>query len=207
MGNIICYILLLFIGIICVYLTYFIFGFFPFIKAQNLKEDDILKIRQLGISHKTTSKGKAGIVNDKKIKGSKFRKAYSNHFRRAVFFFANAYIKDGEDVNDNFKYEYVVRISNLSEEQIKNLKIREYDKVLMYKGDFKIEEQNIIQIEPIEREKNKKIEKIVFFVKGIFTMKSDKYQKGLYVSLLISVIALSPLLIAWVFLVIKIYDF
>ena len=179
-------VVIFFIGIIWIYLTYFIFGFFPFIKAKNLREDDILKIRQLGISHKTTSEGKAGIENDGKIKGSKFRKAYSNHFKRTAFFFANAYIKDGEDINNNLKYEYTIKISNLSERQIQNFKIREYDKALMYNGDFTIEEQNIIQIEPIEREKYKVIDFIKFFVKSLCPTKMDKYMKGLLLSLSIS---------------------
>ena len=192
MGKIICYILLILIGFICFCLTCFIFGFCPIVKAQNLKEEDALKIRQFGISHKTTSKGKVGIKKDNKIKGSKF---------------ANAYIKDGEDFNNNLKYEYNIKISNLSEKQIQNFKIREYDKVLMYNGDFVIEEQNVIQIESIKKERNKKIDNIIYFVKGIFSNKIDQYVKELYVSLLKSLIVLIPLLVIWVFLVIKIYNF
>ena len=207
MGKIICYILLILIGFICFCLTCFIFGFCPIVKAQNLKEEDALKIRQFGISHKTTSKGKVGIKKDNKIKGSKFVKAYSTHFRKAVFFFANAYIKDGEDFNNNLKYEYNIKISNLSEKQIQNFKIREYDKVLMYNGDIVIEEQNVIQIESIKKERNKKIDNIIYFVKGIFSNKIDQYVKELYVSLLKSLIVLIPLLVIWVFLVIKIYNF
>ena len=167
-------------------LAYFIFGFFSFIKAKELGEEDIINIKKFGISHKTTSKGKVGIEKDEKIKGSIGRKSYSNHFKKAVYFFANAYMKKGESFNDNLKYEYILNIINLSDNQIKNMKKRTYDNAILYMGDFKFEECNEVKYKKIEKEKYNLFQKVLYYLKAFLSIRVDKYICGLSISAIIS---------------------
>lgn len=156
------------IGIVAlsVNLTYFLFGFFPFIKARPLSGIDIENIKKYGICHKTSQKGLDGIKKDKTIKGTKGRKSYSTHYKNAAYFFANAYIEDGEKFNWNPKYKYVIDIKNLSDNQIKQLRIRNYDKAIMHIGDFEMEDQNVITVQKIVDERTW-IEKTKFLLLAV----------------------------------------
>jgi hypothetical protein len=162
--------------IIVFYLSYFLFGFFGFITAKKLTNYDIEKVKEGGISHFTTIAGYKGITEKSIINASKFRKAYSNHFKKCVFLFANEYInEDAYKFNFNIKYSWKINISNLSENQIEKLKIRDYDKALMYQGNLFLEKENNITWTELESSKLRRIEKIRYMIKVMLTSKFDNY--------------------------------
>lgn len=173
-------------------LGYFIFGFFSLVRGHELSEEDIRLINEKGISHKTTSKGYKGIRHDGKIKGRAGRKAYSNHFMKAAYLFANAYMEEGEQFNENPKYEYMISVGNLSSIQIEKIRIRDWDKALIVKGDFIIEKQNTIEYKELKQCKMGFREKIRYRVHSI---KNSCKEKDKYKSLLVRAMGLAFIII------------
>ena len=170
-------------------LTLFIFGFFPFNRTRALTDDEKNKVREYGICHKTSQKGKEGIVALSKIKGGKWWMAYSNHFRKSAFFFANAYIQDGEVFNDNPKYRYTIFIQRLTEEQLQNFKIRKHDKALIYNGDFMFDEVNQIRIDKIEKHKYRIVQILLLVLKSLLPSRFSIY---LLLSCFLALVLLCP---------------
>lgn len=185
----------LFIGymylIIC--LSYFIFGYLPFISARTLTSDELIDLKKYGIAHRTNTKGKDGIMKLSKIKGRRGRVAYSNHFKKSAYFFAVAYINHGESFNFSFKHHYEIRINELTDEQIKQIRIRDYDKALIFNGDFRFDDTNIITIIKLNNKEYSIIEKIYFTIKMFFSMKIDKYIVCLFGCTIISTLIFLPL--------------
>lgn len=173
-------------------LAYFIFGFFPLVRGHGLSEEDIRLIRENGISHKTTAKGYEGIMRDRKIKGKAGRKAYSNHFMKAAYLFANAYFKEGEEFNDNYKYEYIIYIRKLSDEQIEKIRIRDYDKALIAKGDFVFDLQNEIEKKALDHRRMNLWERIKYHMCGVkgSRKEKDEYSKLLFLAMVFALIIL-----------------
>lgn len=186
--NCVCFLFLLLVTIACFYLSYFIFGFFSFVKAKELSEDDVMEVRNHGISHKTSVKGKEGILADKMITGKRGHRAYSNHFRKTSFFFCNSYMQFGEKFNDNFKYKYMINIENLSDEQIRKMRIRDYDKALMYMGDFVFEAHNKVSVTKLNVPNYNFFQKFLYILKALISIRPDKYIGCLLLSVLISVV-------------------
>lgn len=148
---------LLVCGVGCVVLSTFIFGLLPSIRARKLNKRDIEAIKQNGIIHKTTTKGKNGIMRDGVLKGCIGLGAYSNQFRKSAFFLIGGYLKkESEQYNDNKKYDYSIHITGVTDEQIKSMKIRRYDNTLIVCGDFVFCENNRISVEEIAETKNGK---------------------------------------------------
>lgn len=173
-------------------MQYFILGFFPFLSAKNISEMDVENIKKYGIIHKTTSKGKIEIEIEQKIKGSKGIKAYSTHFRKGAYFFARAYLNAGEQFNNNFKYEYKIIIENLTDKQIQNFFIRDYDKALIYQNDFVIDNQNIVKYEPIPCKELSITEKLLLFLKRLPDIEVDKYVIAVLISTILSFGIITP---------------
>lgn len=178
-----------------VHMQYFILGFFPFLSAKNISEMDVENIKKYGIIHKTTSKGKIGIEIEQKIKGSKGTKAYSTHFRKGAYFFASAYLDAGESFNNNFKYEYKIIIENLTDKQIHNFLIRDYDKALIYQNDFVIDNQNIVKYEPILCPKLSITEKLLLYLKHLQDIVVDKYVIAVLISTVLSFGIIAPIFV------------
>ena len=160
-----------FIGFIIVagltkYLVPIFLGSFPFLRAKRLTEKDIAALKEQGVCHKTTDRGLQGIQKEKTIKGSRGWKAYSTRRKKAVFFFANAYIEKGEEFNENPKYCHIVKITNLTDKQVENMRIRSYDSVIVSLDNFKFDKEN--KVEYIDMGRNYNFwEKILFILKAI----------------------------------------
>lgn len=180
-------------GLICLVITvtfylYPIFlGLFPFLKARKLTDEDIMVLKEKGICHKTTTEGMKGIQKENTINGSKGVRAYSTLRKKSAFFFANAYIKRGEVFNENLKYRQIVNITNLSDEQIKKMRIRLYDSAIIYLGDFKFEEKNQIEYIDMGRPKYSIGYKIKWIMKEVLkSFIPSKFGGAIVVSVIIS---------------------
>lgn len=168
--NVIVYVIVVVLCCICFFITMYLYpiflGSFPFLRAKRLTEKDIVALKEKGVCHKTTNKGLQGIQKEKTIKGSKGGKAYSTRRKKAVFFFANAYIEKGEEFNENPKYCHIVKITNLTDKQVENMRIRSYDSVIVSLDNFKFDEEN--KVEYIDMGRNYNFwEKILFILKAI----------------------------------------
>lgn len=117
----------------------------PF-KAHALSIDNKNDLMKDGISHKTSRLAKQCINKEKLVRKSNSLQSYSTQFHKCTFFFSNTHMdKKSELYNENSKYEVIMYIRNLSETQIENFKIRDFDNAVMYNTDFKIEEYNTIE--------------------------------------------------------------
>jgi len=149
--SVIIYIIGLFIIVIWYFFTYFIFGLFKPIKARNLTSDEKNFIMKNGITHKTSDKGKRGIQEKKEIYGTWGFKSYSNHFKKCVYFFSNYQENEIARLLNGSKYKWEIHITELTDEQINNIKIRSYDKSILFDGDFKFESLNNIKYEKVAK--------------------------------------------------------
>lgn len=170
--------------ILIFFLAYYIFGYFDIIKARELSVGQREIIKKHGISHRTTESGYNGIKKDKVIYGSKFRKAYSNHFRKCVFFFAEGY-KNNSNISFNVtnKLRYEIIIKDLTEEQINKLKIRTYDNTIMFQGDFELLINNKVEWHELPFSSNNGFCSIISDLKS---QVMGPYNKRLLLSVLIS---------------------
>lgn len=152
------------------YLSYVIMGLFKPFRACKLKDIDKQNIKLHGLIHKTTSKGKIGILRDQRVNGKAGVKAYSCQFRKTAFFFAKEYINiDSEEYNDNSKYDYEIHINNITDEQLEKMRIRSYDNAIMVLGDLDIGGNDVI-VKEIPGNKQQKFKRFIGSnIKVLFT--------------------------------------
>jgi hypothetical protein len=178
---------------IIMHLTYFIFGYFKFIKARELTSDEIRDIINSGISHHTTVAGKEGIMYKEMVKASKFLTAYSNHFRKCAFFFVNEYKEDAsEKFNSNYKHKWNIIINNLTGEQIEKLRIRNYDKALMYMGDFEFLDINDVKYTEL---KKISISKFRYYLNIMLRSRPDEYVYKLLLAMVLAALVVSGFIV------------
>lgn len=165
----------------------FIFSYFDIIKSKELTEDQKKMIELYGITHRTNNKGYCGIKKDNIIRKSKFLKSYSNHFKRCTFFFTEAY-KDDVSIkfNVNSKCQYEVIIKKLSNEQMSKLRIRDFDKAVIYMGDFKFSPENIVIWNKILDTKSKKSQS--FKLEDLMNLIIGQYSRFLFISIVTALI-------------------
>lgn len=176
-----------------VYLGYYMFGFLPYIKGRKLTDEEKKAIIKDGLSHKTTEKGKTGILAQRTILGKSGRTAYSNRFRKTAYLFANAYKKGkGEKFNFNFKYTHEIFIRNITQEQLDSLMIRDYDKAIVCPGNFVFDDTNIIEVVDCGQT-YKWYKKVWIIICSLVTMKLDRYVCGLIICTLVAFVILTPI--------------
>lgn len=137
---------------------------YKMLEGRLLTEDELNIIKTNGISHCTTVKGLEGIKKDNCIHTSSKEKSYSNHNKPCVFFCINGISTAEKGFNQNKKYKKKIIITNLTDSQIKQMKIREYDNAIMYEGNFTFAEENFVKCENIaEIEKYEKSSKDMYY--------------------------------------------
>lgn len=162
------------------YLVPIFLGSFPFLRAKRLTEKDIAVLKEQGVCHKTTDKGLQGIQKEKTIKGSSGWGAYSTHRKKAAFFFANAYIERGENFNKKQKHRHIVKITNLTDKQIENMRIRSYDSAIASLGDFKFDKENNVEYSDMGRNYDLGEKSVIIF---------DKHTVAYIAAIILSIIA------------------
>lgn len=146
----------------------FVYGLFPSMRASKLTASDIMEIKTGGLLHKTNAKGADGILKSMVVKGRSGPVSYSNRFRKSSFFFISSYLDtNSEKFNFAFRHSKIVKINNITDEQIEKMKIRKHDKALIVCGDFHILDENTVEVIPIYETKRNKIKSAFFsFIYG-----------------------------------------
>ncbi len=142
-------IILLTFGII-----YIITFMLPFRLSKSKKEI----IKEYGISHLTSENAVDSIILSSTIKASNSNFSY---------FFVNKSLSYSELKQNNLlKKTKRINITNLTEQQLSNLSVRNYDNALLFKGDFRFDSQNTIEVVPVENIQKTKINtvKIKLFI-------------------------------------------
>lgn len=174
--------------VLALFLQSIFMGLVPCLRVKKLSHEDKKALKETGISHKTTETGKNGICKDKMIRGTKGHKAYSNFHKKTAFFLANAYYSRGEYFNDNLKYKYEVKITNLSDEQIENMRIRSYDSAIAYLGDFKFEKENHVEYIDLKRPQYSLWEKFSWYAKAtIKSFRPSRYLLSIIISTILAI--------------------
>ena len=164
------------------YGTHYLIGWFPKLRARALTEDEKDLLRRVGLSHATTKKGLEKILESNSLKPSNRRKSYSNHFVRCGYFcFGNVNPQDG--FNMNVKYERLLIIKGLSEEQINAFRIREYDNALIYKGAFDLT-GCCIEAHELERRVGKFFLELIKSLLSVWNLK-DAYNRAMVPSMIV----------------------
>lgn len=136
--------------------TCFVFGLLPNIKAKNLTLTEKNKLIRDGVTHCTIKKNADKIIEMGFFMASSRMKSYSNLFKKSTYFFSTSDISN-ENINFNCCVKddtVLIKVTELSQQQIENFKIRRIDKSLIYTGNFEINSRNKIEIKSIGDKKS-----------------------------------------------------
>ncbi len=127
------------IGISLLYSIY-VTGLILRLTVRKLNAAEIEAIKKEGIIHFTSDEGLKGILSEKKVNAKKdFDSRYIYHTKKVCYFLSNTLAKSDKyilEYNWKPRFKHCITIMNLTDDQIKNLRIRERDFALIYIEDF-----------------------------------------------------------------------
>lgn len=176
---------------IAVVIAFVEYANFPLIKARKIKEAEMKEIHNGYLAHRTSKVCVEKILEEKCLRSSKgFLKTYSLGGKRAVYFFVSAFFnKKAERFNYSSKFECEIRISNLTDEQIENLRLRRLDKAVAHIGDFEFLPQNVVTV--VELEKPSKTHLCFDLFKEVFSVNGVLFASLLITNIFIVVTVLT----------------
>ena len=172
------YFLIAITAVIAYYVTYYIFGKQKNIAAKELSNTHKNKIKECGIIHYTKREYAEEIIKQGVFKPSNRIKSYSSGLKKSVHFFIASHYNDKSIEFNIINLDCYIKITGLTENQLNNIKIRGFDKTLVYTGEFVIESENNCFIEESKETKLKS--------KGIFKGGCSTYR--IYIKTMLKVL-------------------
>lgn len=156
------------LSIISLIISMQILDFIPFFKVRSLTKNEMHEIEKNGLIHFTSYDAKKAILETQKLRANWRVTNYSNSIKKTVFFFSGEISECAKWFNYDSQYQCRIIIKKIPSEIVEKILIRQYDKVLLLRGDIRLSdveyeiEDNIYQQ---EKQSNNMLKRIRYSLK------------------------------------------